>query len=384
MSDALTVIIGITSTSWGGNEKWAAEAAAGLAGRGHRVSVFYTHEPVRSELVSRGISHDRVLLWGDLNPFGFSSLIRLFRRKRPDVVILTKQREYWMGGIAARHSGHPLVALRLGLRRRIREDNKRRKVFGPLSDLVIVNSNVIRDELALTPWFDVSKVRVLHNGVSSWPASPDAGHAVLRALGVPDGARVICGAGRLTHQKGFDHLIDAFVVVAAAREDVHLVITGEGGKREELEARANVSGVGDRIHLVGHRGDVRDIIAVSDAYVLSSVNEGMANTLLEAMSVGASIVATDVSGTAEAVTDGVDALIVPPADVGALARALARLLEDPDVARRLGVAAMARATKDFSMDRMITELESILRDGIRSKNGSAPEARSRRADRQRR
>ncbi len=384
MSDALTVIVGITSTSWGGNEKWASEAAAGLARRGHHVSVFYTHEPVRAELERRGIPHERVRLWGDLNPFGFNALIRLLRRKRPDAVILTKQREYWMGGIAARRAGHPLVALRLGLRRRLLDDNKRRKVFGPLSDVVIVNSGVIRDELALTPWFDVSKVRVLHNGVSSAPADPEAGRRALRELGVPDGARVICGAGRLTNQKGFDHLIDAFAHVAAAHEDAHLVILGEGGKREELEARAAGTGVDGRIHLVGHRGDVRDIIAAADVYALSSVNEGMANTLLEAMSVGASIVATEVSGTAEAVSDGVEALVVPPADVDALAGALMRLLENPELALRVGAAAAARAAASFSMDRMISELESILRDGIRMKRETGREATSPRADRRRR
>ena len=144
------------------------------------------------------------------------------------------------------------------------------------------------------------------------------------------------------------------------------------------------TGVGDRVHLVGHRGDVRDIIAAADVYALSSVNEGMANTLLEAMSVGAPIVATDVSGTAEAVTDGVEALVVIPADVAALASALKRLLDDSELAQRMSAAAMARAASDFGMDRMITELESILRDGITSKSGTGREARSLRADRPRR
>ncbi len=367
MSNALTVVIGITSTSWGGNEKWAAEAAAGLAGRGHHVSVFYTHEPVRRELERRGIERDHVRLWGDLNPLGLAALIRLFRRRRPDAVILTKQREYWMGGTVAQWTGRPFVALRLGLHRRLRDDNKRRQVFGRLSDVVIVNSSVIRDELALTPWFDVSKVRVLHNGVFSDPVDVDRGRGALRAFGIPDSARIICGAGRLTSQKGFDHLIDAFAQVAETHGDVHLAILGEGGRRSELEGRAAATGAADRIHLVGHRGDVRDVIAAVDVYALSSVNEGMANTLLEAMSVGAPVVATDVSGTTEAVRDGVEALVVPPGDVDALAQALVRLLDDPELARRLGDSAQARAASDFSMDRMIDELETILREGLERK-----------------
>jgi len=367
MSESLTVVVGITSTSWGGNEKWASRAASGLARRGHDVSVFYTHEPVRRELERLGVRHDHVRLWGDLNPFGFASLIRLLRTRRPDTLILTKQREYWMGGIAARRAGCPLVVLRLGLKRRLRDDNKRRRVFGPLSDIVIVNSSAIRDELAQTSWLDVSKVHVLHNGVSTEPVDAGRGTEALRALGVPDGGRVICGAGRLTNQKGFDHLIDAFARVAMDRNDTHLVILGEGGKREELEAGAEASGFGERIHLVGHRSDVREILAAVDVFALSSVNEGMANALLEAMSVGAAIVATDVSGTAEAVRDGAEALVVPPADVPALAAALSHLLDDESLARRLGDRAKARVEEAFGMDRMVEELETILLDGVAAK-----------------
>ena len=219
-----------------------------------------------------------------------------------------------MGGIAARRAGHPLVALRLGLRRRLRDDNKRRTVFGTLSDLVIVNSCVIRDELALTPWFDVSKVRVLHNGVSSDPAIRSGPRRASRARP----ARWRAGhlrRGTTDESEGIRRP-DRFVRAGGGRSRGRApLILGEGGKRGELEARAEATDVGDRIHLVGHRRDVRDIIAAADVYALSSVNEGMANTLLEAMSVGAPIVATDVSGTAEAVTDGVEALVVPPADV---------------------------------------------------------------------
>ncbi len=365
MSRQLRVVIGITSTSWGGNEKWAAEAASGLASRGHRVSVFYSHDAVGDELERRGLERDRVRLWGDLNPLGFASLITMLRRRRPDVLILTKQREYWMGGIAARRAGRPLVALRLGLRRRIREDDKRRRVFGPLSDLVIVNSTAIRDELALTPWFDTGKVRVLHNGVTTAPVDAARGERALREIGVPEGTRVVSGAGRLTNQKGFDHLIRAFARACERRDDVHLVILGEGGRRRELETLASATGLRSRIHLPGHRDDVREILSAVDVFALSSINEGMANALLEAMSVGAPIVATDVSGTAEAVRHEKEGLVVPPADETALAGAIGRLLDDAERAARLGKAAFARAESEFSMERMIDELERVLTEGVR-------------------
>jgi glycosyltransferase involved in cell wall biosynthesis len=112
---------------------------------------------------------------------------------------------------------------------------------------------------------------------------------------------------------------------------------------------------------------VREIVAASDVFALSSRNEGMANTLLEAMSVGAPIVATDVSGTSEAVRDGVDALIVPPGDPGAMAKAIERLLRDRGLAGELGASALGRAQAEFGVERMVSELEAELIKALRVK-----------------
>jgi len=323
------------------------------------VSVFWTYEPILEELRSRGIPGRRVRLWGDVNPVGLASLVRLLRRERPDVLVLTKQREYWMGGLAARLAGRPVVALRLGLNRPIVDDFKRRSAFGPLSDVVIVNSEVVRQGVLATPWLDPAKVHVLYNGVVTDPVDRALGRALLEDVGVPSGSPVVVGAGRLTRQKGFDVLIGAFAEVVAEVPGASLVILGEGGRRRDLEEKAAVSGVAASVFLPGHRDDVRRVMAGTDVYALSSRNEGMANTLLEAMSVGAPIVATEVSGTSEAVRDGVDALVVPPGDAGALARGIVRLLRDRDLASALGRSALERASMTFGVARMIDELEGI-------------------------
>ncbi len=367
MSEPLTIVVGITSRSWGGNEKWAADAARGLADRGHRVTALWTHEPVRRELERRGLSRIRVHLRGDLDLVGLASLVSVIHRERPDVLLLTKQREYWLGGVAARMAARPLVVLRMGLRRRLRDDFKRRMSFGRLADLIVVNSSAVREALLESNWIDPRRVKVILNSVASGPLPDGEGRRLVEAVGVPDGARVICGAGRLTRQKGLDLLIEAFAIVRQRIGDVRLVILGEGGQRRALERAAEEAGVAGSVVFAGHREDVREILSGVDVYVLSSRNEGMANTLLEAMSVGAPIVATDVSGTTQAVTDGVEALVVPPEDVGALADATIRLLEDRRLAASLGRAARERAVEAFGRQRMIDELELALRDGLASR-----------------
>jgi glycosyltransferase involved in cell wall biosynthesis len=371
MARSLSIVVGITSRSWGGNEKWAAEAARGLAERGHRVVVLWTYDPVGRELAARYLRARRVRLWGDLNPFGFASLVAALRSERPDALILTKQREYWMGGLAARRAGKPFVAFRLGLRRRLPDDFKRRTAFGKLADLVIVNSTAVRDTLLESPWVDPSKVMILLNAVSSEVVDREAGRDSLRELGLPAGTPVICGAGRLTRQKGFDVLIESLAIVRDSIPGARLLLLGEGGQRRALEGEARARGLADAVVFAGHRRDVRAILSAVDVYALSSRNEGMANTLLEAMSVGAPIVATDVSGTAEAVSDGVAALIVPPEDPRALADALVRVLGDVTLAAGLGRAARERAAIQFGRERMLDELEAALVSGaVRKKRAT--------------
>lgn len=360
MTRRLKVVFGVTSRSWGGNEKWAAEAARGLTARGHSVTALYSHDAVLAELKARDVPSRRVRLWGDLNPVGFAWLTRLLLSERPDVLVLTKQREYWMGGLAARLAGRPLVVFRLGLRRPLVDDYKRRTAFGRLADVIVVNSGAVRDALLESPWVDPARVRVVLNGVAADEITGAAGREIMAELGVPSGAPVVCGAGRLTRQKGFDVLIEAFEALSPEIPEARLVILGEGGQRRALEDAAERSGAAGRIIFAGHRGDVRAALSGASVYALSSRNEGMANTLLEAMSVGAPIVAADVAGTREAVEHGRHALIVPPENPAALASSIVRLLRDRELAERLGSAARARALEAFGLDRMAGELERIL------------------------
>jgi glycosyltransferase involved in cell wall biosynthesis len=364
-SRKLSVLIGITSRSWGGNEKWATEAARGLLCRGHRVVAFWTHAPIRAELESRGIPARRVRLWGDVNPFGFSALVRLLRGIRPDVLI-----EYWMGGLASRVAGRPLVVLRHGLRRPLREDFKRRSAFGRFADLILVNSGDVRDTLLGAEWLDPSKVRVLLNGVETSKVADGAGLDFLESVGIAPGTPVVAGVGRLTSQKGFDVLIRAMALVREKMSGTRLVLVGEGGQRRSLEELARSERLTDTVVFAGYRTDVREILSAVDVYALSSMNEGMANTLLEAMSVGAPIVATDVSGSREAVRDGVDGLVVAPSDPSALADGILTLLQDRELSARLGASARQRAVECFGRDRMASELEYLLRSGLNAREGS--------------
>jgi GalNAc-alpha-(1->4)-GalNAc-alpha-(1->3)-diNAcBac-PP-undecaprenol alpha-1,4-N-acetyl-D-galactosaminyltransferase len=156
-------------------------------------------------------------------------------------------------------------------------------------------------------------------------------------------------AGRLSAEKRFDRLIDAFDRVACAHPEWSLVIAGDGPLRQSLEGRVAASSAAARISLCGRLSDVKPLLRGSHVFVLSSESEGFPNALLEAMASGCAAVATDCpSGPAEMVTDGVTGLLVPET-VEAIADALNALMTNP--ARCAAPSAAARqAAREFAPD----------------------------------
>jgi glycosyltransferase involved in cell wall biosynthesis len=112
-----------------------------------------------------------------------------------------------------------------------------------------------------------------------------------------------------------------------------------------------MQGIEGRVELLGARGDVRELLASSDIFVLSSRSEGHPVSLLEAMATGLPVVATDVGGVAESVVHGQTGLLVPAGEVTALAAALERLVDDEQLRRRLGTAGRVRACELFDLAR---------------------------------
>ncbi|HKW12869.1 MAG TPA: glycosyltransferase, partial [Candidatus Krumholzibacteria bacterium] len=129
--------------------------------------------------------------------------------------------------------------------------------------------------------------------------------------------------------------------------------------RNELEKRVAERGLSAAVHFAGARSNVRDYLAAMDVFVLSSVTEGLAMTLLEAMAAARPIVATCVGGNAEVVEDGVTGRLVPASDPAALAAALAALLAEPALAQRMGEAGHTRAIERFSLDAMVARYQAV-------------------------
>jgi glycosyltransferase involved in cell wall biosynthesis len=179
-------------------------------------------------------------------------------------------------------------------------------------------------------------------------ADSSAAAPARRALGVPEGVPLVVQIGRLHVQKGPAFFVQAARLVLQHHPDVHFVLVGEGPLEDDLSAQIAALGITDRVSLAGWQSDVPGILAAADMLVLASLWEGLPFTLLESMAAGCPVVVTDVNGCREAVTDGVNGLLVLPRDVLALAVAIERLLCDRALAAQLAQAGLETIKERFS------------------------------------
>lgn len=200
-------------------------------------------------------------------------------------------------------------------------------------------------------------VRIIPNGFHPDGFRPPPSRMEFREkLGVDADAPVVLFAGRLASNKGLQHLVPAFARVAQAHPRAQLVLAGEDqGWGARLRDEAARLGVAERVRFTGHLSahDYRAALACADAFVLPSEWEAFGIVLLEAMACGVPCVATRVGGAPDVIVEGETGLLVPYADVPALAEALARLLADDTLRARMGEAGRARAFGEFSWDAVV-------------------------------
>jgi glycosyltransferase involved in cell wall biosynthesis len=219
---------------------------------------------------------------------------------------------------------------------------------------VVAQTNRGASELAL----QIGRpVRVIPNSVE--PGSDDTGRAPSASPPPPVAgdptACVVLGVGRLSVEKGFDLLIDAFARVAARHPAWRLTIAGEGPARGELTAQITARGLTGRVLLPGFTSSPRAVMRAAHLFVLPSRFEGMPNALIEAMAEGLACIGFDCrTGPAELIDHGVNGWLVPAEDVSALADALELLMKDPGMRARLG--AQASAVRDKYSPHAILEL----------------------------
>jgi glycosyltransferase involved in cell wall biosynthesis len=377
--------------------------ARGVAGLGHAVHVVAPWHPEwRRPPVEGGVSFHlyRYAPTNRLCVFGYASALRADVRLRGLAVAVAplamaagvwKARRvvrrtgaalvhaHWVipGGVqaAVASGGRPLVVSLHGSDVYVAERHAAaaaaaRMAFRRAAWVTACSADLQRRAIALGARPD--RTSVVPYGVASdrFRPDPEARARGRARLGVDPRAALVLAFGRLVRKKGFEHLIDAAALLRRTRPegpDIVVAIAGDGDLAPALRARAVEAGAGDVVRFPGtvSHEDMPDLVAAADVAVVPSIRDeagnvdGLPNTVLEIMASATPLVATPVGGIAAVATDAVTACLVPEQDAGAIAAAIASLLDHPARAAEIGQRARDLVCREFSWAHVAREFERV-------------------------
>jgi glycosyltransferase involved in cell wall biosynthesis len=308
-------------------------------------------------------------------------LYRLLRVERPHIVDTHTAKAGFLGRLAARLAGVPIVV-------HTYHGHILQGYYGPVkgwllrlmeralarwTDSIIAVSDRVKRDLVAYGVAPAEKIAVVDLGFDLQPFLDCAAHRgeFRRELGLNNGARLVGTVGRIFPIKNHRLFIDAASRVAAREPGAHFVIVGDGVLRPAMEARVRELGLADRVIFTGWRRDLPSIYADLDVLVVSSDNEGTPVSVIEAMASGRPVVGTRVGGLPDLITEGQNGYLVTPRDADGLAEAILRLLNDEETALRMGRVGREAARQRFTIDRLTSGMESLYQRLLLNKGISA-------------
>lgn len=232
------------------------------------------------------------------------------------------------------------------------------------NDRVVAVGEGVKTALIEFEGFPRDRIEVVYNGIDLSRYGVDANdHAKTRAeLGVRPNEFMILHVARLDPIKDHPTAVKAMKLLGNRQPGAKLFFVGGGPERATIEAAIAREGVGDRVTLLGERHDVPRLLAAADAFVLSSVSEGIPLTVLEAMAARTPVVATRVGGLPEVIVEGESGFLVSASDPAAMAQAFERLIVDPSLRARVAEEGRQRVERLFDEDAMMRRYDEIHRE----------------------
>ena len=291
-------------------------------------------------------------------------LAGLMRRERFDIV----QTYLWTANtwarLAARVAGVPIV---VASERNVDiwEETYKRVIgrwLARSTDCIIANSEAVRQDLLARGGLPPDKVVTIYNGVNFERFHAPRDPKVRRQeLGIADDCVLAGVVARVEPAKDHGTLLQAMSLIRDRVPQLHLVVVGGGSEEERLRRMSRDLGIDDRVHFTGFRTDSAEWLQSVDFSVLSSVKEGLSNSVIESMAAGRAIAATEVGGNAEVIVPEETGLLVEPRDTTGLANALARLAESSDLRAQFGAAGQRRVESLFAVAPMVANTERLYR-----------------------
>lgn len=334
--------------------------------------------PLGDLLAEEGVPVHYGLLSGKYDLRVLPRLTSLMRHRRIGAVVTVGagDKMFW-GRLAARAAGVPVVAAALHSTGWPDGVGRLNRMLTPLTDAFIAVAEPHGRFLIEFEKFPQSKVRVVPNGVDTERFAP-APHAmaIREELGAGPTTPLVGILAALRPEKNHDLFLAAASRILHAVPEAKFIVIGDGPERRHIEETATLLGLYDAmdpqnsvLRLLGNRDDVPAVLAALDVLTLTSHNEANPVSILEAMSCGLPVVATNVGSVGESVIEGQTGYLVPAGDKRLLADRVIELLNEPLLAQRLGEAGRERVVERSSLDVMVGGYERLIAELYRKKTG---------------
>ena len=359
----LNVMFVVTSMPVGGAETLLVNLMRRMDPKRFKPELVCTKEPgpLGVEISSEFTVHSN-LLAGKFDLRVLPRLVQLMRRRRTDVMITVSAGDnmFW-GRLAAHVAGVPAIASALHSTGWPDGVGRMNRLLTGMTDAFIGVAQSHGDFLRDVEKFPAEKVNVIRNGIDCdrFCPDPEAGQSLREELNLPADTPLVGIVAALRSEKNHTMLVRAAAKVRDAHPDAHWIIVGDGPERGKIEAAAAELNISDRIHLLGTRSDTPRLVAALDVFTLCSLNEASPVSILEALSCGVPVMATNVGSIGESIVEGVTGHLIESEDTDAMADRVSSLLADPDRRRKFGKAGRELVLKTGSLQSMVAGYEDL-------------------------
>ncbi|HET6975050.1 MAG TPA: glycosyltransferase family 4 protein [Pyrinomonadaceae bacterium] len=354
-----------SASSIGGGERYVADLTNALVVRGHDVYVAVRPgSPLPRHLQ---LSPEKILTLPLRNAFDVQSareLEKFVRRKQIDVVHAHMARDYSLASYAARRKETKFIVTRHVL---FKLNRLHRHTLARATRVIAVSDAVAR-ELRASRIVTDNQIAVIHNGIDVDRIKKTCAEIhrelFLQSIGITVRGHLVGSIGELRTLKRHDDFIRAAALIVKELPETHFVLAGvdtskDGEVRKQLEKLVTELGLQERFHFLGWLDEAANLLCAMDVFVSASETESFGLAIVEAMAAGTAVVATATEGAKEVIDDHETGLLVPIGDVNQLAQSVLNLLSDPEKRRTIATQSVQSAAKNFSLNRMVDEIEQI-------------------------
>jgi len=356
------------SLGWGGQEIRILNESMGMRDLGHEIIII---TPANSTLMKKASDRRFEVISASFNrkdyPATCFKILKLIQLKRPDFINTHSSKDSWVASFAARLSNYkPFI-----IRTRHLSTPVATNIFGSvihklLPHKIITTGETIREQLIERNHVSPEKIVSIPTGVDFKLFDPKKSKKkIRRELSLTENTPLVGMVSVLRSWKGHNFFIDATATVLKKFSNVRFLIVGDGPQKENLTKIIQEKGLSETIFMLGHREDIPEIMASFNILVHPSfANEGVPQSIVQAMAMGVPVIASDIKSLSEVVTDGKTGLLSPRKDSGKLAKRIILLLKNKELMRKMGNNGRKFVVEKFSMERMISSIENLYKNMV--------------------